>query len=88
MRDDTRAFEVTTAVAAVTPSAFVAEVDAFRATLADPSVPIAVKARAWDAIVRHATMLDAHEVGFERAGVALKEALCLWLDARTAPAHS
>jgi hypothetical protein len=74
--------------AAVSPAAFVCEVERFRATVTNPSVPVPDKARAWDAIVRHAGLLDPRETGFERAGVALKEALCLWLDARPAAAHA
>lgn len=74
--------------AAVSSAAFVCEVERFRATVTNPSVPVPEKARAWDVIVRQAAMLDPRETGFERAGVALKEALCLWLDVRPAAAHA
>jgi hypothetical protein len=72
----------------VSPASFVREVERFRLTVTNPTVPVPEKARAWDAIVRHAAMLDPRETGFERAGVALKEALCLWLDVRPAAAHA
>lgn len=71
----------------VSPSGFLSEVAQFRETVADPAVPATEKARAYSDIVRHATRLDPLERGFEWAGVALKEALCLWLDARPAPAR-
>ncbi len=87
MRDEIRPADVTVAVALPTASAFVAEVAGFRAAVADPAVSLAHKAHAWDSIVRHAAMLEPSEPGFERAGVALKEALCLWLDARAAASH-
>jgi hypothetical protein len=87
MRDDIRPADVTVAVAPVTASAFVAEVAAFRVAAADPGVSLPAKARAWDAIVRHAALLESQEPGFERAGVALKEALCLWLDVRASASH-
>lgn len=78
---------VSVTVATVTPGMFVSEVERFRATIEDPRVAAPDKARAWDAIVRCAALLDPNEPGFERAGVALKEALCLWLDVRSAPAR-
>ncbi len=87
MRNLIRSFDVITAPPGVSPRGFVSEVAQFRATLADPALSIPQKARAWDKIVRLAVMLDPHEAGFERAGVALKEALCLWLDVRSAPVH-
>jgi hypothetical protein len=61
---------------------FVAEVEAFRAAIADPSVDFAEKEHAWDRIVRHAALLDPDDPAFWRAGVALKDALCAWLDAQ------
>jgi hypothetical protein len=33
--------------------------------------------------VQHATLLNPHDRGYEGAGVALKQALCSWLDAQT-----
>ncbi len=62
------------------PSRFVSEVDEFREKIADPSVPPDEKKRAYDLIVAHAALLDPQEAGFWRAGVALKDALCAWLD--------
>ena len=71
-RDDT------TGIAAAN---FVSEVEEFRAAIADPAVDFAVKQHAWDTIVRHAAHLDPQDAGFWRAGVALKDAVCAWLDA-------
>jgi hypothetical protein len=61
---------------------FVSEVDDFREAIGDPSVNFDAKKRAYDAILRHAAMLDPEDAGFWRAGVALKNALCAWLDFR------
>jgi len=61
---------------------FVSEVEDFRAAIDDPTVNFDAKKRAYDAILRHAAMLDPQEAGFWRAGVALKNALCAWLDFR------
>ena len=69
----------------VTPGAFVSEVEAFRKTLSDPGVPGERKARAYALIVRHAALLNPRDTGFERAGVALKCALCDWLDSQPGP---
>jgi hypothetical protein len=63
----------------LTPNAFVSEVAEFQETLADPAMAHNEKARAYARIVKHAASLDPHDPGFERAGVALKEALCAWL---------
>ena len=62
------------------PGTFVAEVEAFCQTIDDPAIDVDAKRHAYDAILRHATLLDPHEPGFWRAGVALKGALCAWLD--------
>lgn len=83
MQDTIRSFDVATSPS-VSAGGFVAAVEQFRATLENPALPLPVKSLAWDRIVRLATMLDPHAAGFERAGVALKEALCLWLDVRSA----
>lgn len=64
---------------ALTPNAFVSEVAEFHERLADPAMAHQDKARAYALIVKHAASLDPHDPGFERAGVALKEALCAWL---------
>ena len=62
-------------------ASFVSEVEQFRAAITDPSVELVAKQRAWDTIVRHAALLDPQDAGFWRAGVALKDAVCAWLDA-------
>ena len=61
---------------------FVAEVQAFRAAIGDPTVAFAEKEQAWDRIVRNAALLDPNDPAFWRAGAALKDALCAWLDAQ------
>ena len=66
---------------------FVAEVEEFRQTIGDPAIHPDAKRRAYDTILRHATLLDQHEPGFWRAGVALKCALCAWLDFRPPKQH-
>lgn len=66
----------------IPPGQFVSEVDDFRAAMNDPAVNFGAKKRAYDAIVRHAAMLDPEDAGFWRAGVALKAALSAWLDFR------
>lgn len=38
-------------------------------------------------IVNHAATLDPADAGFAGAGVALKEALCSWLDAQPSSEH-
>jgi len=86
MQDTIRDLDVATSPA-VTAGGFVAAVGQFRQLIENPALPLAIKSLAWDRIVRHATMLDPHAAGFERAGVALKEALCLWLDVRSAQPH-
>jgi hypothetical protein len=62
------------------PSTFVSEVEEFRETIADPSLSLEEKKRAYGLIVKHAALLDPEDAGFWRAGVALKVALCAWLD--------
>jgi hypothetical protein len=71
----------------LTPNAFVGEVARFQETLADPGLAADEKARAYALIVTHAAQLDPHDPGFERAGVALKEALCAWLCCRPGARH-
>ena len=72
---------------ALTPNAFVSEVAEFQEALADPAIADSEKAQAYAAIVRHAASLDPHDAGFERAGVALKEALCAWLCCQPGARH-
>ena len=71
----------------LTPNAFVGEVARFQESLADPNLAADEKARAYALIVTHAAQIDPHEPGFERAGVALKEALCAWLCCRPGARH-
>ena len=71
----------------LTPGTFVSEVEAFRKALADPAVPGDRKARAYARIVKHAAQLNPQDTGFERAGVALKCALCDWLDSQPGSSH-
>jgi hypothetical protein len=70
------------AVPGLTPMHFLSEVREFRDTIADPRLSADAKKRAFGVIVHHAAALDPHEVGFECAGVALKQALCMWLDSQ------
>jgi hypothetical protein len=67
----------------VTPKTFVTEVQEFRQLVADPALTPDEKKRAYGLIVKHATMLNPLDVGYEGAGVALKQALCTWLDSQT-----
>ncbi len=69
--------------AGIAAASFVSEIEQFRAAITDPSVEFAAKQRAWDTIVRHATLLDPQDAGFWRAGVALKDAVCAWLEANS-----
>ncbi|HEY2968134.1 MAG TPA: hypothetical protein VGK75_07165 [Casimicrobiaceae bacterium] len=62
------------------PNRFVSEVEEFREMIADPSLTLDEKKRAYGLIVKHAALLDPEDAGFWRAGVALKVALCAWLD--------
>ena len=64
----------------LTPDHFLSEVQDFRETIANPALTPEEKKRAYGLIVHHAATLDPHALGFESAGVALKEALCMWLD--------
>jgi len=83
MRDDTESLDVGVAAEPVTADLFAWEVDRFQAIVGNPAVPIAEKALAWYGIVSVASRLDSTEIGFARAGVALKHALCLWLEVRS-----
>jgi len=71
----------------VSAGEFVAAVEEFRRIAENPGLPLPLKARAWGGVVLYATRLDPNETGFERAGVALKQALSLWLDIRSAQPH-
>lgn len=61
---------------------FISEVESFRDAIDDPTVAFADLKRAYDGILRHAARLDPNDAAFWRAGVALKDALCAWLDYR------
>jgi hypothetical protein len=67
----------------VTPKSFVSEVQEFRQWVANPALTADDRKRAYCLIVRHATMLNPMDTGYEGAGVALKQALCSWLDSQT-----
>jgi hypothetical protein len=64
----------------VRPSRAQSEVEGFREKIADPLLTLDEKKRAYGLIVKHAALLDPEDAGFWRAGVALKVALCTWLD--------
>ena len=66
---------------------FVSEVEEFREAIRDPAVDFQTKKHAYDTILRHAAKLDPRDEGFWRAGVALKDALCAWLDFRPLAEH-
>lgn len=71
----------------LTPAGFLSEVQEFRATVGDPALTLPEKRRALGVIVEHAATLDPTDAGFASAGVALKEALCSWLDAQPTRQH-
>jgi hypothetical protein len=66
----------------VTPNSFVSEVQDFRSVVTDPALTADEKKRAYGVIVKHAAMLDPRDAGYEGAGIALKLALCTWLDSQ------
>jgi hypothetical protein len=68
---------------AVAAGQFISEVESFRDAIDDPTIAFADKKDAYDTILRHASQLDPHDAAFWRAGVALKDALCAWLDYRS-----
>lgn len=65
---------------ALTPKAFLVEVREFRDAIGNPRLTPEEKRRALALIVAHASTLNPSDRGYEAAGVALKEALCAWLD--------
>jgi hypothetical protein len=71
----------------LTPAVFLSEVQDFREHVGDPALTLAEKKRALGVIVTHAAKLDPAAAGFTGAGVALKEALCSWLDAQASYQH-
>ena len=74
-------------VSGLASAGFLSEVQEFCSTVGDTSLPLAEKRRALELIVEHAATLDPADAGFASAGVALKEALCSWLDAQPASEH-
>ncbi len=78
---------VDAAETSLAPNTFVSEVEEFRETIADPSLSLDEKKRAYGLIVKHAALLDPEDAGFWRAGVALKAALCAWLDVQPMLEH-
>jgi hypothetical protein len=71
----------------LTPTSLVSEVQEFRAAVSNPACSAGEIKRAYGLIVDHAGHLNPHAPGFERAGVALKEAVCMWLDCQRAHPH-
>ena len=71
----------------LTPTSLVSEVQEFRAAVANPARSADEIKRAYGLIVNHAGNLSPHAPGFESAGVALKEAVCMWLDCQTLRRH-
>jgi hypothetical protein len=61
------------------------EVQDFRGFVADPAPTLAEKKRAPGA--SSIATLDPSDAGFASAGVALKEAVCSWLDAQPTNKH-
>ena len=76
-----------TAKTSLAPNRFVSEVEEFRETIANPSLTVDEKKRAYGLLVQHAALLDPADAGFWRAGAALKLALCAWLDFRPMLEH-
>jgi len=71
----------------LTPAGFLLEVRQFRANVGDASLTLADKRAALLRIVAHAASLDPSDAGFAGAGVALKDAMCSWLDAQPSHGH-
>ncbi|MDQ6917388.1 MAG: hypothetical protein M3023_06180 [Pseudomonadota bacterium] len=70
-----------------TPTSLMSEVQEFRAVVANPARSADEVKRAFGLIVDHAGHLNPHAPGFESAGMALKEAVCMWLDCRSDRGH-
>lgn len=66
----------------ITPNSFMSEVQDFRSVVTNPALTAEEKKRAYGVIVKHAAMLDPQDRGYEGAGIALKLALCTWLDSQ------
>ena len=70
-----------------TPTSLMSEVQEFRAAVANPARSVDEIKRAFALIVDHAGHLNPNATGFESAGVALKEAVCMWLDCQSHSGH-
>jgi hypothetical protein len=70
-----------------TVNGFEGEAAQFAAMVESVALSLPDKARAWRELVRRAAMLEPNEGGFEQTGVLLKQALCQWIDVRSASAH-
>lgn len=66
----------------ITPDSFASEVQRFRDFVANPALSADEKRRAYGLIVKQAAMLNPRDAGYEGAGIALKQALCTWLDSQ------
>lgn len=73
--------------AGLTANGFLSEVREFRAAIANPALTPEARKRAFGLIVSHAAGLKPSDAGYEAAGVALKEALCTWLDFEPTAGH-
>lgn len=66
----------------ITPNSFASEVQQFRDFVANPALTAEEKKRAYGLIVKHAALVDPRDPGYDGAGIALKAALCTWLDSQ------
>jgi hypothetical protein len=64
---------------ALSPSRFVSDAQEFQLVMRNTSIDANERRRALCLLVNHAGMLKPGDVGFEGAGVALKDALSAWL---------
>ena len=71
----------------LTPTTLVSEIQEFRERVANPTCTANEIRRAYALIVDHAGHMNPHAPGFEWAGVALKQAVCMWLDCQTSNRH-
>jgi hypothetical protein len=66
---------------------FQSEVQAFRATVANPALTQDDKRRAYAVIVHHAALFDQRDAGFANVGMALHDACRMWLDLSATTSH-
>jgi hypothetical protein len=71
----------------LSPTSLVSEVQEFGAAIANPQRSDDDIRRAYGLIVNHAGNLNPQDPGFEWAGVALKAAVCMWLDSKAFRGH-